>query len=253
MHPFSNPWKHQKTLWFSMGKGALGTNGLRWIFNRKVFSDLDYMRVSCSSSELQYISYNMNDLNIQPISYNMNDNRKNNILMSVPTLRCYFSHYRSYYMFCNCQEQLFFNLFQSEILRRYRNRTQHHSALQILAEMFDGDQSLCQQFSQIYQHPTSSSKYSKCILLCLPNMLRAFLLVRVEKYSDPFTRKYLFWILVSDSPEIRILANRKLAWYGYTSFWQMSREENFEVSLIFSPDCKVKFCSKSANASQLRK
>ena len=34
MHPFSNPWKHQKTLWFSdvfrvMRKGALETNGLK--------------------------------------------------------------------------------------------------------------------------------------------------------------------------------------------------------------------------------
>ena len=33
MHPFSTPWKHQKTLWFSdvfkgYRKGALGTNGL---------------------------------------------------------------------------------------------------------------------------------------------------------------------------------------------------------------------------------
>lgn len=156
-------------------------------------------------------------------------------------------------MFCNCQEQLFFNLFQSEILRRYRNRTQHHSALQILAEMFDGDQSLCQQFSHIYQHPTSSSKYFKCIFLCLSNMLRAFLLVQVEKYSDPFTRKYLFWILVSDSPEIRILANHKLPWYGYTSFWQNVKRRKFWGFVDISPDYKVKFCRKSANAGQLRK
>ena len=102
------------------------------------------------------------NLSISTFSYNMNDNPKNNILMSVPTLKCYshyrFSHYSFYYMFCNCQEQLFFNLFQSEILRRHRNRTQHHSALQILAEMFHGGQSLCQQFSHIYQHPKSSSK-----------------------------------------------------------------------------------------------
>ena len=189
------------------------------------------------------------NLSISTFSYNMNDNPKNNILMSVPTLKCYshyrFSHYSFYYMFCNCQEQLFSNLFQLEILRRYRNRTQHHSALQILAEMFHGGQSLCQQFSHIYQHPTSSSKYFKCIFLCLSNMLRAFLLVQVEKYSDPFTRKYLFWILVSDSPEIRTL--------DILHSDKISREENFEVSLIFSPDCKVKFCRKSANAGQLRK
>ena len=54
MHPFSTPWKHQKTLRFSdafMGwrKGALGTNGLKYFTiiseKRNLFNKTDLAQI----------------------------------------------------------------------------------------------------------------------------------------------------------------------------------------------------------------
>ena len=63
MQPFSTPWKHQKTLWFSdvfrgYIKGALGTNELiieLWSFFERIYIDFNWIserRDSKSSGDL---------------------------------------------------------------------------------------------------------------------------------------------------------------------------------------------------------
>ena len=70
MHPFSTPWKHQKTLWYfyifrGWKKGPLGTNGLNLLLGTSLLLHLmtvHFVNRFCNNTVITYVLGNYRDL-----------------------------------------------------------------------------------------------------------------------------------------------------------------------------------------------